>query len=579
MINNTFRKLKRAVTSKVNFVALMLIPALASANSTLYYNVQGYTLSGPAGAESTLVEFNAFAVRDGKIVAVGKTAAVERVAGDINERIDLQGKTVLPGIIDAHGHVLGLGQTLQLVDLRDAKSEQQAVALVTDFATHGGSTTDWILGRGWNQENWNSRQFPSATSLDEQLNDRPVWLTRVDGHAGWANSKALELAGITAASVSPEGGEIIRDSNGKPTGVLIDNAMNLVEAIIPTESAEQQQAALKLAFAHLNQRGITGVHDAGVSAETIAVYQQLAARNEMPLRVYAMIGANEPKLKQLLANGPIETADQRFTVRSVKIYADGALGSRGAALLHPYHDDPQQLGLLVTSPENIKALYELIIPYGFQINTHAIGDRANRIALDAFEHAFATYGGRNLRHRIEHAQVVHPDDLSRFKSLNIIPSMQPTHATSDKNMAEDRLGKERMQGAYAWNTLLQQGSIIAAGSDFPVELADPFFGLHAAVTRQDRDNQPASGWYPAEAMTRVEALRSFTLDAAFAAGQEASLGSLEPGKWADFIVLDQNPFTQAAAKLWQQQVLATYVAGEQVYPLLNKIEESHETAQ
>ena len=578
MINNTFRKLKRAVTSKVNFVALMLIPALASANSTLYYNVQGYTLSGPAGAESTLVEFNAFAVRDGKIVAVGKTAAVERVAGDINERIDLQGKTVLPGIIDAHGHVLGLGQTLQLVDLRDAKSEQQAVALVTDFATHGGSTTDWILGRGWNQENWNSRQFPSATSLDEQLNDRPVWLTRVDGHAGWANSKALELAGITAASVSPEGGEIIRDSNGKPTGVLIDNAMNLVEAIIPTESAEQQQAALKLAFAHLNQRGITGVHDAGVSAETIAVYQQLAARNEMPLRVYAMIGANEPKLKQLLANGPIETADQRFTVRSVKIYADGALGSRGAALLHPYHDDPQQLGLLVTSPENIKALYELIIPYGFQINTHAIGDRANRIALDAFEHAFATYGGRNLRHRIEHAQVVHPDDLSRFKSLNIIPSMQPTHATSDKNMAEDRLGKERMQGAYAWNTLLQQGSIIAAGSDFPVELADPFFGLHAAVTRQDRDNQPASGWYPAEAMTRVEALRSFTLDAAFAAGQEASLGSLEPGKWADFIVLDQNPFTQAAAKLWQQQVLATYVAGEQVYPLLNKIEESHETA-
>ena len=578
MINNTFRKLKRAVTSKVNFVALMLIPALASANSTLYYNVQGYTLSGPAGAESTLVEFNAFAVRDGKIVAVGKTAAVERVAGDINQRIDLQGKTVLPGIIDAHGHVLGLGQTLQLVDLRDAKSEQQAVALVTDFATHGGSTTDWILGRGWNQENWNSRQFPSATSLDEQLNDRPVWLTRVDGHAGWANSKALELAGITAASVSPEGGEIIRDSNGKPTGVLIDNAMNLVEAIIPTESAEQQQAALKLAFAHLNQRGITGVHDAGVSAETIAVYQQLAARNEMPLRVYAMIGANEPKLKQLLANGPIETADQRFTVRSVKIYADGALGSRGAALLHPYHDDPQQLGLLVTSPENIKALYELIIPYGFQINTHAIGDRANRIALDAFEHAFATYGGRNLRHRIEHAQVVHPDDLSRFKSLNIIPSMQPTHATSDKNMAEDRLGKERMQGAYAWNTLLQQGSIIAAGSDFPVELADPFFGLHAAVTRQDRDNQPASGWYPAEAMTRVEALRSFTLDAAFAAGQEASLGSLEPGKWADFIVLDQNPFTQAAAKLWQQEVLATYVAGEQVYPLLNKIEESHETA-
>ena len=578
MINKIFQKFKRAITSTINFVALLLLPVVASANSTLYYNVQGYSLSGPAGAESTLVQFEAFAVRDGKIVAIGKTETVARVAGDVNQRIDLQGKTVLPGIIDAHGHVLGLGQTLQLVDLRDAKSEQQAVALVSDFAAHSGSSSDWILGRGWNQENWNSRQFPSATSLDEQLNDRPVWLTRVDGHAGWANSKALELAGITAASVSPEGGEIIRDSNGEPTGVLIDNAMNLVEAIIPSENAEQQQAALKLAFAHLNQRGITGVHDAGVSAETIAVYQQLAAQNEMPLRVYAMIGANEPKLKELLANGPIETADQRFTVRSVKIYADGALGSRGAALLHPYHDDPQQLGLLVTSPENIKALYELIIPYGFQINTHAIGDRANRIALDAFEHAFANYGGRNLRHRIEHAQVVHPDDLSRFKSLNIIPSMQPTHATSDKNMAEDRLGKERMQGAYAWKTLLEQGSIIAAGSDFPVELADPFFGLHAAVTRQDRDDQPAGGWYPAEAMTRVEALRSFTLDAAYAAGQEASLGSLEPGKWADFIVLDQNPFTQAAAKLWQQQVLATYIAGKQVYSSANQTEETHETA-
>ncbi len=578
MINKIFQKFKRAITSTINFVALLLLPVVASANSTLYYNVQGYSLSGPAGAESTLVQFEAFAVRDGKIVAIGKTETVARVAGDVNQRLDLQGKTVLPGIIDAHGHVLGLGQTLQLVDLRDAKSEQQAVALVSDFAAHSGSSSDWILGRGWNQENWNSRQFPSATSLDEQLNDRPVWLTRVDGHAGWANSKALELAGITAASVSPEGGEIIRDSNGEPTGVLIDNAMNLVEAIIPSENAEQQQAALKLAFAHLNQRGITGVHDAGVSAETIAVYQQLVAQNEMPLRVYAMIGANEPKLKELLANGPIETADQRFTVRSVKIYADGALGSRGAALLHPYHDDPQQLGLLVTSPENIKALYELIIPYGFQINTHAIGDRANRIALDAFEYAFANYGGRNLRHRIEHAQVVHPDDLSRFKSLNIIPSMQPTHATSDKNMAEDRLGKERMQGAYAWKTLLEQGSIIAAGSDFPVELADPFFGLHAAVTRQDRDNQPAGGWYPAEAMTRVEALRSFTLDAAYAAGQEASLGSLEPGKWADFIVLDQNPFTQAAAKLWQQQVLATYIAGKQVYSSANQTEETHETA-
>jgi predicted amidohydrolase YtcJ len=568
----------RRLLSRISLVALMLVPAWASAESTLYYNLQGYTLSGPAGADAQLVEFQAFAVRDGKIIAVGQPASVERVATDLTQRIDLGGKFVLPGIIDAHGHLLGLGQTLQLVDLRDAQSEQNAVALVADFATNAGQSADWILGRGWNQENWSSRQFPTAMALDESISDRPVWLTRVDGHAGWANSKALELAGITAASVSPEGGEIIRDSQGKPTGVLIDNAMNLIEAIIPVDSAEQQQAALKLAFTHLNQRGITGVHDAGVSAQTIAVYQNLAAKGAMTVRVYAMIGANEPALPELLANGPILTDDEMFTVRSVKIYADGALGSRGAALLHPYHDDPQQLGLLVTSPDSIKALYELIIPYGFQINTHAIGDRANRLALDAFEQAFNSYGGRNLRHRIEHAQVVHPDDLMRFKTLNIIPSMQPTHATSDKNMAEDRLGKERMQGAYAWKTFLEQGSIIAAGSDFPVELADPFFGLHAAVTRQDRDNQPAGGWYPAEAMTRVEALRSFTLDAAYAAGQEATMGSIEPGKWADFIVLDHNPFQQAADTLWQQRVLATYLAGEAVYTISVETEDSDETS-
>lgn len=570
--------LSRRLLGQLGLVALMLVPAISQAESTLYYNLQGYTLSGTAGAEARLLQFQAFAVRDGKVIAVGQPAMVEQVAGDITQRIDLNGKTVLPGIIDAHGHVLGLGQTLQLADLRDAQSEQHAVALVTEFAAQTGQAAEWILGRGWNQENWTSRQFPTAKALDESLNDRPVWLTRVDGHAGWANSKALELAGITAASVSPEGGEIIRDSNGEPTGVLIDNAMNLVEAVIPTDNAEQQKAALQLAFSHLNQRGITGVHDAGVAADTIEVYQQLAAEDAMTLRVYAMIGANEPRLPELLANGPIVTDDERFTVRSVKIYADGALGSRGAALLHPYHDDPKQLGLLVTSPENIKALYELIIPHGFQINTHAIGDRANRIALDAFEHAFNHYGGRNLRHRIEHAQVVHPDDLIRFKTLNIIPSMQPTHATSDKNMAEDRLGKERMRGAYAWKTFLDQGSIIAAGSDFPVELADPFFGLHAAVTRQDRDNQPDGGWYPAEAMTRLEALRSFTLDAAYAAGQEATLGSIEPGKWADFIVLDHNPFQQAAATLWQQRVLATYVAGQQVYTISIETEGSNETS-
>lgn len=541
-----------------------LVANSVNAQSTLYFNFTGYTPTGLAGEGAQLKRFDGLVVRDGKVAATGDAETLAQLfAGKDLKRVDLQGKTVLPGIIDAHGHMLGLGENLMQVDLREATSEQDAVARVVAFAeTESG---DWIIGRGWNQENWQVRNFPTTASLDEFLSDRPVWLTRVDGHAGWANSKALELAGISADTVSPEGGEIIRDESGEPTGVLIDNAMALVEQQLPQKDENYHRRALTAAFDHLVSEGITGVHDAGVDATNLAVYQELAAEQAMPVRVYAMLSAMEPALPELLAAGPITTADDRLTVRSVKIYTDGALGSRGAALIEPYHDDPNNRGLLVTQPGAIEDLFELIIPHGFQINIHAIGDRANRIALDKFASAFDTVGGRNLRHRIEHAQVVHPDDLERFAELNIIASMQPTHATSDKNMAEDRLGKARMRGAYAWQTFLQQGTIVAAGSDFPVELSNPFFGVHAAVTRQDRSNQPEGGWYAHEAMTLEQALRAFTLDAAYASNQEELLGSLEPGKWADFIVLDQDPFAVDSAKLWRADVLATYVAGEAVY--------------
>lgn len=541
-----------------------LVVNTVNAQTTLYHNFIGYTLTGQPGESAQLKQFDGLVVREGKVAAAGNAKELAVLfADDDLKRIDLQGKTVLPGIIDAHGHMLGLGENLLQVDLREAASEQDAVARVVAFAeTEPG---DWVIGRGWNQENWQVRAFPSSASLDEFLSDRPVWLTRVDGHAGWANSKALELAGISSDTVSPEGGEIIRDKNGNPTGVLIDNAMALVEQKLPQKDKAYHRRALTTAFKHLVSEGITGVHDAGIDATNLAVYQDLAASKAMPIRVYAMLSALEPTLPELLAAGPIRTKDDRLTVRSVKIYTDGALGSRGAALLEPYHDDPNNRGLLVTQPGAIENLFELIIPHGFQINIHAIGDRANRIALDKFAGAFETVGGRNLRHRIEHAQVVHPDDLERFAELDIIASMQPTHATSDKNMAEDRLGKARMRGAYAWQTFLQQGTIVAAGSDFPVELSNPFFGVHAAVTRQDRDNQPKGGWYAHEAMTLEQALRAFTLDAAYAAGQEKILGSLEPGKWADFIVLDQDPFAVDSANLWRADVLATYVAGEPVY--------------
>ncbi|WP_258808458.1 amidohydrolase [Pseudidiomarina sp. CB1] len=552
------------IVSSLLALTFSLVAYTANAQSTLYFNFQGYTLTGTAGENAQLKRFDGLVVKDGKVAATGDAEVLGKLfASNELARIDLQGKTVLPGIIDAHGHMLGLGENLMQVDLREATSEQNAVERVVAFAeTENG---EWVIGRGWNQENWQVRKFPTTASLDEFLAERPVWLTRVDGHAGWANSKALELAGITANTVSPEGGEIIRDDNGQPTGVLIDNAMALVEQKLPQKDADYHRRALTAAFDHLASEGITGVHDAGIDATNLAVYQELAAAEAMPVRVYAMLSAMEPSLPELLAAGPITTDDDRLTVRSVKIYTDGALGSRGAALIEPYHDDPNNRGLLVTQPGAIEDLFELIIPHGFQINIHAIGDRANRIALDKFAAAYETVGGRNLRHRIEHAQVVHPDDLSRFAELDVIASMQPTHATSDKNMAEDRLGKARMRGAYAWQTFLQQGTIVAAGSDFPVELSNPFFGVHAAVTRQDRDNQPKGGWYAHEAMTLEQALRAFTLDAAYAAGQEQVLGSLEPGKWADFIVLDQDPFAVDSAKLWRANVLATYVAGEAVY--------------
>ena len=529
---------------------------------TVYTNVNGYTLTSPAGQDAQLAQFSAFAVRNGKFIAMGDAELAQQFP-DFT-RVDLQGKTVFPGLIDAHGHVLGLGLSLLQVDLRTSESASDAVNAVNAYAQQHRDLK-WIKGRGWNQENWPSKRFPTAKQLDEFVADRPVYLTRVDGHAAWLNSKALEVAGITSETVSPDGGQIIKDAQGNPTGVLIDNAVNLVEPLIPEPTASEKKQAFQLAFNHLLSLGVTSVHDAGVPAVDLSIYKGMQHQGEMPMRVYPMIAATEPQLPQLLAEGPYRTDDDKLFIRSVKIYADGALGSRGAALLKPYSDDHDNHGLLVTSVDNIRKLYQLIIPFGFQINTHAIGDRANRIALDAFAEFYQTLGGRNLRNRIEHAQIVNVDDLQRFKDLNIIASMQPTHATSDKNMAEDRLGKARMKGAYAWHTILEQGTIIAAGSDFPVELANPFYGLHAAVTRQDRQNMPAGGWHAEESMSLEQALRAFTIDAAYAGWQESTLGSIEPGKWADFIVLDRDPFAIDAKDIWRVDVEQTFVAGEQVY--------------
>ena len=529
----------------------------ATTEVTLINNIQGYSFDN----NRQLFEFDSMAIAAGKVLETGTSIGANYPEANI---IDGQGKTLIPGIIDAHGHVSSLGYTLQRIDVRQAGSAVEAAAAVGDYAA-SNQYLSWVRGRGWNQVLWPDKQFPTAAQLDREISDRPVWLERIDGHAGWGNSKALELAGITRDTVSPAGGEILRDANGEPTGVLIDNAMNLVSAVIPAPNQCEIAAALDAVSSHLLSLGITSTHDAGTTAAEHQLYRQMADSGEMPVRVYGMISSTEPSLEQILAAGHSEDKYQLYSARSIKIYTDGALGSRGAAMLEPYSDRPGHRGLLLTSAAQLRKLFKLATEADFQVAIHAIGDKGNRIALDEIEHAYATVGGRHLRHRIEHSQVVAIDDIPRFKSLDVIPSMQPTHATSDMNMAEIRIGRERLKGAYAWRTFLDQGSIVVSGSDYPVELANPFDGIHAAVTRQNKANQPEGGWLPEEAMTIEEAMRSFSIDAAWGAHQEDSLGGLTKGKWADFIVIDQDIYSIPAEDIWKTQVLETWLAGKLVY--------------
>ncbi len=529
------------------------------ADTTLVEHVHGYTLVG-----ERLRRFDALAFANGRVLATGSASILRRRYRDA-ERVDGGGKTLLPGLIDAHGHITNLGfqQTrIQLVGTQNLADAQQRIrAYVT-----AQPELSWYRGAGWNQVIWQLGRFPLASELDAVVPDKPVVLRRVDGHALWVNSAALRAAGITRTSVDPVGGRIERDVDGAPNGVLVDKAMELVEKVMPAPSDAEELAAIKAALAHMNSVGLTSAGDAGASARTIGFYRQLADQGQLSVRVYAMIYDVGKDFEQLSAKGPlIGYGDDRLTVRSVKLFADGALGSRGAALLAPYSDKPDQRGLLFMPDAEMERKIQVALAAGYQVNVHAIGDAANRQVLDGFEAAYKAVGGRQLRNRIEHAQVVSLADIPRFKQLNLIASMQPTHATSDKNMAQDRIGPERLKGAYAWRTFLDQGTRIAGGSDFPVESDNPFFGLHAAVTRMDHDNQPPGGWHPEQAMTLLEAFRAFTLDAAYAQHQEHELGSLEPGKWADFIIVDRDLFRIAAADIWKINVEQTWLAGKRVH--------------
>ena len=541
--------------------SVFLVSACSSgkqSTTTIMANINGYSFDN----NRQLQQFQTLVFDNGRVLATGgPTLGANYPEANL---IDGKGLTLLPGITDAHGHVSSLGYALLQIDLRGATSARQVSSLISKYAKEK-PFLNWIQGRGWNQVLWPGQQYPTAPILDELVSDRPVWLERIDGHAGWANSKALALAGISANTISPPGGEIIRDQNGNPTGILIDNAMALVNQIIPPPSDEEMAAALAVATSHLLSLGITSVHDAGVSGRENDYYRQLANSGNLDVRLYGMISSTDPELGRMLSAGPSNDPLDLYSARSVKVYTDGALGSRGAALLEPYSDRASHSGLLLTSKEQLRAIFSLSIQAGFQVAIHAIGDKGNRIALDEVEHAYATIGGRKLRHRIEHSQVVALDDIPRFKSLDVIASMQPTHATSDMNMAEDRLGSDRLKGAYAWRSFLDQGSVLVSGSDFPIELANPFHGIHAAVTRQNQFDEPYGGWISKQAMTTEEAVRSFTIDAAWAAHQDKVLGGLTEGKWADFILLDQDLFAIPVNELWKTKVAETWLAGKLVY--------------
>lgn len=525
---------------------------------TVIQNVRGYTFYN-----GELRQFSALAFRDGKVIDVYSDTTF--TAGDHTTVIDGEGKVMLPGLTDAHGHVLSQGFQQMHVDLTGTSSLDQAQQRVKEYAANYPDIA-WIQGRGWNHTHWDIGRFPTAEELDEVVSDRPVWLSRVDGHAGWANSKAMEMAGITADTKDPKGGKIIRDDKGRPTGVFVDGATELIESEVPDPTKKEREMALEKALQRMRSRGLTSVHHAGIYKDTWELYKEFADQGKLTTRVYAMIRGVGDNFDKLSKNGPIESYDNDLlSLQSVKLYADGALGSRGAAMLEPYSDDPDNRGLLFHSQQEMNRMVMKAMSHGYQTNVHAIGDRANREVLNAFENAKDSLGEQGLRDRIEHAQIVAPEDIPRFKELNIIASMQPTHATSDMNMAVDRIGKERMEGAYAWQTFLDQGTVVASGSDFPVEHVNPFYGLYSAVTRQDHQGNPEGGWYPSERMTRKQAFRSFTLDAAYAGHQEDILGSLEPGKWADFILIDRDYFEVPAQEIWQIKVLQTWLAGEKVY--------------
>jgi len=516
-------------------------------------------------ADAAHPEAQAFAVRGDRIVFVGSAREALALRGPATRVLDLGGLTVIPGITDAHAHLLGLGTALREVDLTGTASYDEVIRRVATRAAQA-RPGEWIQGRGWNQMNWADTRFPTHDALSRAVPNNPVVLERVDGHAVLANARALEAAHVTAQTPDPQGGRILRNPDRTPTGVFVDDAMGLIYRAVPAPTRDQTRDAILAAVAEANRWGLTGIHDAGVEGPTIDLYEELARAGRFNLRDYVMIMGDSANLRPYLARGPQRALyDGHIWLRAIKLIADGALGSRGAALLEDYSDEPGNRGLITTPLDYIQRVAVLALRNGFQLNVHAIGDRANREVLNAYEAALREVPTADHRFRIEHAQIIHRLDLPRFAQLGVIPSMQESHEASDAPMAMNRIGWTRAQGAYAWRSLLNTGVVIPNGTDFPVEQVNPMIGFHAAVTRQDASGWPAGGWFPAQCMTREEALLSMTLWPAYASFTEDLLGSITPGKYADFVVLSQDLMSVAPERILDTQVLLTVLGGRAVY--------------
>ncbi len=566
---------------------LTLMPALGAlaAATLLVVNGNIHTLDPARPRAEALV------ARDGAIVFVGPEAEARAVAGAPAgaaapagvKVLDLGGRTAVPGFADAHAHLGGLGALERgALDLREAKSFDEVVAAVRDEAKRR-KPGEWILGSRWDHESWPGRELPAHGRISEAAPENPVWLDRVDGHMGLANAAAMKLAGVTAETPAPAGGAILRDAKGAPSGLFVDNAIDLVTRAIASGQRGTYADLVLAAQARCFAVGLTTVHDAGIEPSEIATLKRLADDGKLKLNVYAMVAATGAGLRYVATEKPIVGygKTRALTVRALKIIADGAMGSRGAWLLAPYADRPADddgkpyLGLPVYDPKALRRDVATAIDRGFQVATHAIGDRANREVLDAYEQAgrdrsdglAKDFGLGALRLRIEHAQLVAPADIPRFGRLGVIASMQPTHATSDMRWAERRVGPERLRGAYAWASLLKAGARICFGSDFPVEAPDPLAGFHAAVTRQDAQGSPPGGWLPGERVTREEALRGFTEWPAYAAFEEQAKGRLAPGFRADVVVLTHDILTCTTSELLLTKVHLTILGGEVVFPV------------